>query len=722
MAKQVIVVVHGVGVKQAGVSSDLLSTALQCKPDEDITKLKPEQMSSEHLRPHSTDDFELCEFQKYSRNNLRQTFPARIRRYRQYGSKGQGALPNERVIADFYWGDIAAIGQGLIGLLAALLKIILGLCHAIRENAHDVFPEPKGYDRAMRAIASGAALVIHGPIAAINAVLLVGVFVAWGMYAWIGDAGTQVWAGPVISLIAIAAGWLGWRASYAYLMQLFAGWVVITGLVLLGFSCMSLLDQFLSISGPFAGFDSWLKDASCRFAPPAEREGCIAGYQGIYLHGLKLLVLMSICWLLVFLLALVTGAVVALRSAELHKRGVVSLLTPTIGLMTLLWFLTISCAWAAIVNFKPDIVPHPEHVTSALWGLVPALATLVALLVAAGWVWWRKRELGRILPKEYLRDPDALAERHRLIVSRGMMVVLVAFIFITALLGLLAVHSLVIGDVGPWARLLKAIGAAMPLAMTAAGLMAVAVVGWFRTPFATALGILADVLTYLNDYSWNSREVGSTGPDRGRGARGATTPAGAASNKGRADATQTVTRPHGYWLRERIKDRLKVLVNQLIRDERPDVLAIVAHSQGTVVALDAIDEEGAHWLAAMPEGGRLRLVTMGSPYTHLHHHYFPSSFPSHRDRPALRKRDEDRERSDANPGVLSGWVNIFRVDDFVGTHIGASQPVDGEDGARRSWPEEHPVPPNGHTLYWVDEHVAPILREVLRFRPDVPVG
>ena len=53
--------------------------------------------------------------------------------------------------------------------------------------------------------------------------------------------------------------------------------------------------------------------------------------------GLRLLALMSICWLLVFLLALVTGVAVAVRSADLGKRGVVSLLTPTIGLMTLLW-------------------------------------------------------------------------------------------------------------------------------------------------------------------------------------------------------------------------------------------------------------------------------------------------------------------------------------------------------------------------------------------------
>jgi hypothetical protein len=34
MAKEVIVVVHGVGVKQAGVSADLLATSLEATPEE----------------------------------------------------------------------------------------------------------------------------------------------------------------------------------------------------------------------------------------------------------------------------------------------------------------------------------------------------------------------------------------------------------------------------------------------------------------------------------------------------------------------------------------------------------------------------------------------------------------------------------------------------------------------------------------------------------------
>ena len=254
-----------------GPSTSLSSVARRCPPT-----------ASDRTPPTIS---ELRELERYSRRDLRQTFPARIRRYRQYDSKEQGTLLNERVITDFYWGDIAAIGQGVFGLLVALLKTILGLCHAIRENAHDVFPDPKGYDRVMRCIASGAALVIHGPIAAINAVLLVGVFVAPGLSPLVDDASTRVWlAGPLISVIAIVvAGWLAWRVSYAYLMRLFTLWVVITGLVLLGFSLVGQLHQLSLISDPFAGFDSWLKNESCTFAAQTGPDVCVAGYQGIYL-------------------------------------------------------------------------------------------------------------------------------------------------------------------------------------------------------------------------------------------------------------------------------------------------------------------------------------------------------------------------------------------------------------------------------------------------------
>ena len=113
-----------------------------------------------------------------------------------------------------------------------------------------------------------------------------------------------------------------------------------------------------------------------------------------------------------------------------------------------------------------------------------------------------------------------------------------------------------------------------------------------------------------------------------------------------------------------------------------------------MIAIDLIDLRGNDWLKELPaeSPGDIRLVTMGSPYTHLYGHYFPSSFPSGRRSARILKEG----------GLLHAWLNIFRIDDFVGTHI-----------SKGGWPEEFPVFPNGHTNYWVDRGVVDKLRKFL---------
>lgn len=53
---------------------------------------------------------------------------------------------------------------------------------------------------------------------------------------------------------------------------------------------------------------------------------------------------------------------------------------------------------------------------------------------------------------------------------------------------------------------------------------------------------------------------------------------------------------------------------------------------------------------------------------------------------------------------ISGWTNIYRIDDFVGTEIG------DKDG---DWPVNRPVEPKGHTGYWADDQVRAILEETV---------
>jgi hypothetical protein len=109
---------------------------------------------------------------------------------------------------------------------------------------------------------------------------------------------------------------------------------------------------------------------------------------------------------------------------------------------------------------------------------------------------------------------------------------------------------------------------------------------------------------------------------------------------------------------------------------------VVAHSQGTLIAAEAL-ELLADRRALAPSAlatfcpRELKLVTMGSPIGHLYGHYFPRLY---RLKPAVTLH-------------VNHWLNIYRRDDFIGTAIGS---------AASTFPENLPIPPRGHTDYWRD--------------------
>jgi hypothetical protein len=307
----------------------------------------------------------------------------------------------------------------------------------------------------------------------------------------------------------------------------------------------------------------------------------------------------------------------------------------------------------------------------------------------------RLRRLDR--PSDYLANADSLAEANRLIVSRSalhvlglffpLMLVVVILSFAAAYPGLPGTGWLdrLVGGFGAPATRDMLVSTTGPvvgvMALAAAGL-----VGALRGPVARGIAIFTDILAYLNNYSW----VSAPG-------------AGAARAAGEMS---------GYWMRDRIRDRLSALVTTLIRDEAPDELVLISHSQGTVIAIDVIDRDGAGWLAAMGQGARLSLVTMGSPYTHLYNRYFPTSFPAHRDRGALLPVGQTG--SDGRSGLLSEWLNFLRIDDFVGTHIDAARNLpQGASPPMHSWPRDIAVAARGHPGYWTDIDVAAVLAPAL---------
>ena len=99
----------------------------------------------------------------------------------------------------------------------------------------------------------------------------------------------------------------------------------------------------------------------------------------------------------------------------------------------------------------------------------------------------------------------------------------------------------------------------------------------------------------------------------------------------------------------------------------------------------AIDVLWFEWAANLLKGIEVDLVTMGSPFTHLYQYYFPNRYPELFVGPNLNQAWGSHFTT-----TVKLWLNIYRVDDFVGTYI------DGNG----TFPTNVCIAAGGHTGYW----------------------
>ncbi len=153
-------------------------------------------------------------------------------------------------------------------------------------------------------------------------------------------------------------------------------------------------------------------------------------------------------------------------------------------------------------------------------------------------------------------------------------------------------------------------------------------------------------------------------------------------------------------VRQRIDARFRSVLARVLAEEKPTRLLVIAHSQGTVIALDALDDPPCRELIAQANlrSENVALITFGSPYTHLYEHYFPSQYPTARGREILGAQ-------------VGHWANVFRIDDYVGTSINGLEDADR--------PVNHPIGPGGwgaHTTYW-QKDVFEVVKDLLPGAP-----
>lgn len=126
--------------------------------------------------------------------------------------------------------------------------------------------------------------------------------------------------------------------------------------------------------------------------------------------------------------------------------------------------------------------------------------------------------------------------------------------------------------------------------------------------------------------------------------------------------------------RTRIKERLEAVIENLIREGPWDKIVLVGHSQGSMVIFDYAEERFPYIAAAGRE--RPAFVSLGAPIGTIYRKYFFE----------YEAMAHVRELG----GRLSHWLNLYRVDDYVG----------GPLEAERKGIQNIPMPQGGHMDYW----------------------
>ncbi|MEM1198251.1 MAG: hypothetical protein AAGI06_02975, partial [Pseudomonadota bacterium] len=356
--------------------------------------------------------------------------------------------------------------------------------------------------------------------------------------------------------------------------------------------------------------------------------------------------------------------------------------------MAWLWMLVVSIIWVSVerTKFFGDLI-HTGLLNNGVQLLVVALAG-IALIFGCALLTLRRRakwhadfkgkepsEMNAIfkdhpVPRMLLSAPLA-----RGLTLAGLLLAVGAGFSLVQLVGWL-IGSEIKSDIEHWNN------EYLPKAIAVAGFIGVLAYSQ-REGISQALGVGKDLITYFKV------EPSYFGPD---------------GKTADAPKMQAFSRPENFEFddfrqRKRIHARMQRVLSALWDDGYKELI-VVSHSQGTIIATEfakelhdsaseLIPKEVRERLAPIMQGATL--VTMGSPFTHVYNYYLP---------------DEFGEPLSIDDTMIAKWINIFRIDDFIGTYIGRSD-LEGE------WPVNQAVPASGHTGYWTDAHVIKHLRPLV---------
>ena len=652
---KLILVVHGVGDPSPGETLDCFTRAF-----------------AEGGEPLLAAHESIWLREKGGDPNRVESFPVPVRMLQMHGSRLQ--------LAEVFWGDLSRVRQGIFGILYGLFQIVFGLRYVAYVAADQ--PGPAAFRLKQLGLISSR--ILQGPVLAVTFFLtLLTIAVYASQVMWFGSYKGLLWTQIVIAaccLTAMAAAAIGWRITRSRVVRRFWFWVSATNLFVTGLMIIKTV-----------WVDRWFP----------EQADYASLFPGLVWYCRVLVLLLGLLWLveMIVLLGMALCWAAAMLDSRIYRPAIhIAFLLPAAAIG--LWSQLLPAAWLTAREGLNRIVELPEYL-GIFDELIPVLGVqlLMALSLLLVNVWvvvryfrWRRRHVGLDV-RPGIDDSDSPP---RLIVHPAMQ----------TSLGLAMVSGILLTmTVGFWQWM------GHPYQQTAIGrtlaeMNKYAVV--ILVPLSSFLALLAPhlrpafdiVLDVVNHFYFRSTRMSDVLDDDDE-----------------FDISETTFQNGRLFFsrRDRIHFRIKRILGYF-RDRltnRPELI-VVAHSQGTMIAIEVLNDPELSWLQNAFR--KTTLVTMGSPLGHLYQHYFRHIYPplSHREWEPLRNQ-------------VDQWVNVCRADDFVGTTIDFPGPATLERPVRFESSPDTPerfvnwrIGARGHQGYWCDREALQIIHQTVF--PEAPAG
>ena len=637
--EKLILVVHGVGDPQPGETLNLFARSL-----------------AEGSQPLNEVPEAVWLAEGHRESDYVETFPVHQRHLTVEGSR--------TLLCEMFWGDLSRVRRGWLGVIRGMFQIIFGL----RYVAYAAADQSGVAAQWLKRLGLISSRILHGPVLAVTIFLSLLLASVMGTHLmWPTSYRSEVWTPVVVtgcSLLTFLISIVGRRLTRSRVIERFWFWTKVTagfvaGLIVVKWLCLDIGDE-VPVDGSL-------------------------GSDGLLWYCRVLLILLGLLWFVE--IQVLVGLGLAWLASLFHNRAYapalhVAFLLPALAVG--IWGQALPMLWVT-AREGIDHLARLDGVAAVFDDAIPLLGVqlmmgtiifLSTLLVFVRYAIWRSSatvdrfESGNRVPRLIVHNLIQIVLAGCTIVGMGLVSTLYLLQFMSPdyrdfwiVKAILEANKYMIGIVVPLGGIL-----------------------FFVLPrIRSGFDIVLDVVNHFYFRPTNLEDVLDDDDEFNI-------------------AETTIENGSLYFSRRDLIHRRMIRILSHYRDclgSKPE-LVVVSHSQGTMVAVEVLNDADLAWLSNSFRS--VTLVTMGSPLKHLYQHYFNHYYPA-LDQPfwsSLRQR-------------LNLWINVFRVDDFVGTELDfpSGHEHDQSDFGNPIRYRNCCVGPRGHASYWSDREVLDSLKQDL---------